>query len=230
MRNTIVALLIAMGFAAHAAAQCCGDCDGSGEVTINELIIAVNNALNGCGGATPTEGPPPTSTRRPTATPTPEGRCPFTFAAGAGGLCSFSGHFNRGCGAELSSVFASDGSTVVVTIATMLDDPPAVFFAAQVNSDTTASLNAWSSDNFQTSHPTAGNLQLTGGGSQLVIFPNDPPFMILGCNFVQYQGAFVGHTGGSSVSAAADGNADFDAARERLQAWLARRVPELARP
>jgi hypothetical protein len=30
------------------AGGCCGDCDGSGEVTINELIIAVNNALNGC--------------------------------------------------------------------------------------------------------------------------------------------------------------------------------------
>jgi hypothetical protein len=27
---------------------CCGDCDDSGEVTINELITAVNNALNGC--------------------------------------------------------------------------------------------------------------------------------------------------------------------------------------
>ena len=27
---------------------CCGDCDGTGEVTINELIIAVNNALDGC--------------------------------------------------------------------------------------------------------------------------------------------------------------------------------------
>lgn len=27
---------------------CCGDCDGSGEVTINELITAVNNALDGC--------------------------------------------------------------------------------------------------------------------------------------------------------------------------------------
>ncbi|MGH7785836.1 MAG: hypothetical protein ACRERC_03160 [Candidatus Binatia bacterium] len=27
---------------------CCGDCNGSGEVTINELIIAVGNSLNGC--------------------------------------------------------------------------------------------------------------------------------------------------------------------------------------
>ena len=27
---------------------CCGDCNGDGEVTIDELITAVNNALNGC--------------------------------------------------------------------------------------------------------------------------------------------------------------------------------------
>jgi len=43
-------------------------------VTINELIIAVNNALGGCNNPTPTEGPPPTKTRKPTATRTPNGR------------------------------------------------------------------------------------------------------------------------------------------------------------
>lgn len=30
------------------AGGCCGDCDGSGEITINELITAVNFALGGC--------------------------------------------------------------------------------------------------------------------------------------------------------------------------------------
>ena len=30
------------------AAGCCGDCNADGTVTINELIIAVNNALSGC--------------------------------------------------------------------------------------------------------------------------------------------------------------------------------------
>ena len=29
-------------------AQCCGDCNGDGQVTINELIGAVNNDLNSC--------------------------------------------------------------------------------------------------------------------------------------------------------------------------------------
>jgi len=31
-----------------AVAQCCGDCDDDGTVTVNELISAVNNALSGC--------------------------------------------------------------------------------------------------------------------------------------------------------------------------------------
>jgi hypothetical protein len=30
------------------AAQCCGDCNGDGHVTIDEILTAVNNALNGC--------------------------------------------------------------------------------------------------------------------------------------------------------------------------------------
>lgn len=33
---------------AVAPAGCCGDCDASGDVAINELIIAVNHALDGC--------------------------------------------------------------------------------------------------------------------------------------------------------------------------------------
>jgi len=34
--------------AAPAAAQCCGDCNGDGEVTVNELVAAVNRALGSC--------------------------------------------------------------------------------------------------------------------------------------------------------------------------------------
>jgi hypothetical protein len=31
-----------------AVAQCCGDCNGDGQVTVDELVTAVNRALNGC--------------------------------------------------------------------------------------------------------------------------------------------------------------------------------------
>jgi len=31
-----------------AGSHCCGDCDGNGSVTIDELLSAVNNALDSC--------------------------------------------------------------------------------------------------------------------------------------------------------------------------------------
>jgi hypothetical protein len=45
-----------------------GDPNRDGEVTVNEVVTAVNNALYGCGVTPPT--PPPTSTRTPTPTAT----------------------------------------------------------------------------------------------------------------------------------------------------------------
>lgn len=34
--------------AADVAAQCCGDCNGDGAVTVNEIVTAVNRALTNC--------------------------------------------------------------------------------------------------------------------------------------------------------------------------------------
>ena len=232
----VLTLVLTPWLAGRAAAQCCGDCNGDGAVTINELITAVNNALDGCGAATPTAPPAvtptasatpgrtSTPTKKPTTTPTPVPRCPFTFSDHGAALCGFLGPFNRGCGNDLNSVFSSDGTTLVVTIDTMLDNPPTVAFSATISDASNAQLSAWSSDNFQTMHPTAGTIQLTNDGQQLVIFPNDPPFMILGCNFVQYVGDFVS----AAHRAAAD--SDATAALERLRAWRDRAPPELARP
>src|SRR4249920_3030906 len=52
MKALIVLLWLVLG-AGAAGAQCCGDCSGDGNVTINDLITAVNNALNGCPAAEP---------------------------------------------------------------------------------------------------------------------------------------------------------------------------------
>ncbi len=196
----MLALLWTVG---DAAAQCCGDCAGDGEVTIDDLIKAVNNALNGCSVATPTTvGTPPTATRtptptrkptntrKPTATATPVGVCRSTFSTSGNNLCLFNGTYNRGCGSALNGTFSSNGTVIVVTVATNLVDPPTVSFRANVTSSTAASLTAWSSNNFQTSNPVAGAVNLNSGGAQLEVFPNTSPFMIQGCSFVQYLGAF----------------------------------------
>jgi hypothetical protein len=225
MSKLLVALALVCAIAGSAAAQCCGDCNGDGSVAINELITAVNNALSNCGAPTATQVPEHTPTPRPTATLTPSNRCPFTLDERGGGACRFRGRFNRGCGASLDSDLTSDGNTVLVTIDTMAPLSPVVQFAAQVTGETTASLTAWSSDGFQTIFLTAGDLQLTDNRGTLVIFPNDPPFMILGCNFVFYDGEYTGHTRARSAAAS-----DSAAALDRLRVWRARPIPDLAVP
>jgi hypothetical protein len=183
------------------AQPCCGDCGGDGEVTINDLIVAVNNALNGCTATTPTVSTPatptrtptrtrkPTNTRKPTPTITPVPRCAARFNNQVNNTCLFNGTFNRGCGDALNSTFASNGTFIVVTVATNLVIQPTVSFRATVTSATTATLTTWSTDNFQTAMTLTGSVTLNNNGEQLVIFPDSPPFNILGCPFVQYLGA-----------------------------------------
>lgn len=214
MRTLLVTVALVWAMAGAAAAQCCGDCAGDGSVTIDDLIRAVNNALNGCAtGPTPTVGTPatptrtptptrkPTNTRKPTATATPTGVCRSTFQTNGTNLCLFNGTYNRGCGSALNSTISSNGNVLVVTIATNLIDPPTVSFAANVIDATHAALTAWSSNNFQTSGPVAGSVRLNGGGAQLEVFPNTSPFMIQGCAFVQYLGDYVSARGALDTGA-----------------------------
>lgn len=219
MRMLLV-LLVSIALGGPAAAQCCGDCRGDGAVTIDDLIVAVNNSLEGCGLETPTVGQTSTPTRQPTATRTPANRCPFTFNSRGNSLCRFRGRFNNGCGAELNSTFSSDGTNLVIAIETGLANPLIVAFSARVTSATTANLVAWSSDGFQTSRVTAGTVELGTDATRLVIFPNDPPFQILSCNFVRYNGSYTG-TGRSAAAAGAETLA-------RIQALHAQPPPELA--
>lgn len=40
--------LIGVVYSPTGTAQCCGDCNGNGQVTVDEILTAVNSALNGC--------------------------------------------------------------------------------------------------------------------------------------------------------------------------------------
>lgn len=42
------ALVAVLGWAVDATAQCCGDCNGDGAVTVNEIVTAINHALTNC--------------------------------------------------------------------------------------------------------------------------------------------------------------------------------------
>ncbi len=228
MRLVLSAVMLVTAFAGGAAAQCCGDCRGDGRVTIDDLITSVNNALSNCGAPTPTAERTATPTRRPTATRTPADVCRSTFTSNSGGACVFRGRYNRGCGDELNATFASNGTTVIVTIDTMLSSPPRVRFSARVDTATAASLTGWSTNDFGTTNPTAGDLDLSDDGGQLVVFPNHPPFMIQGCNFTQYIGDYVGAAGLDAVPGAPDEREA--AAFERIRTRAAEPPPELEDP
>lgn len=202
LRTLTLATLLSATLAGAADAQCCGDCQGDGNVTINDLITAVNNALSNCGAPTPTPQSTATPSRRPTATRTPANVCRSTFVNNSGGACVFRGNFNRGCGNALNSTFQSNGTVVIVTIDTMLSNPRTVQFSAVVDTANNADLTGWSTDGFRTTNPVAGQLELENDGRQMVISPNDPPFQIQSCNFVQYIGTYVGRA--ASIAAAED--------------------------
>jgi hypothetical protein len=222
MRILWLATLLSVALAGHAAAQCCGDCAGDGEVTINDLIKAVGNALDGCMAVvTPTVGPSETPTKQPTPTRTPV-RCPRDFTS-ANNQCVFNGRYNQGCGSAVNAAFSVSGTTVVVTVATGVTNPALVRFAAQRSTGSLANLTGWSSNDFQTVNPVAGVVELQGGGTQLVIFPNDPPFMIQGCNFVQYVGEYVRPRAALELDEMSDA-----ASFANLEAWREQPIPELA--
>lgn len=229
-RIAMLGLVLLCAGAGPVAGQCCGDCAGDGSVTIDDLIRAVNNALGGCPQETPTVGPSPTrtrvptNTRKPTATRTPNDRCSSTFNTQGNNLCTFRGTYNRGCGSEVNSTFSSNGSILVVTIATGIADPPTVSFSANVTQGSRATLTGWSTNDFQTVNPTSGSVRLNDDRQQLEVFPNSPPFSIAGCQFVQYLGAYQRPR--SAADAASDQNTDD--ALARIAQREATPIPDLA--
>ncbi len=227
MRRLALVLLLIWMPATPAAAQCCGDCAGDGAVSIADLIVAVGNALEGCAEVTPTVGPSETPTRAPTPTRTPV-RCPRNFTDSSN-QCVFSGRYNLGCGTVVNAGFSVSGTTVVVAITTGLANPAVVRFAAQRATANRADLTGWSADNFQTVKPVAGQVELNGSGAELEVFPNDSPFMIQGCSFVQYLGAYLPPRA-ARADAAPDAAPDAALDLEALEAWQARPLPDLAAP
>jgi len=162
-------------FLAHAAgAQCVGDANGDGQVTVNEAVQVVNNLLNGCGGQQPT--------------------CPIDFSDNntqeGTPDCFYMGRWNETCGgADLQARWISDGDIVVVQFIGF--DPP-LFYGASVTNPTSGSLIGW----FRTQDASdltdsAGSMTLGESGRSLVIGPNAVPFQLETCDFVHYDGSLT---------------------------------------
>lgn len=207
----VVVLLVAHG----AGAQCLGDFNGDMRVEVNELIIAVNNALTDCQGSGPT----------PTPTPT-VGGCPIDFSSDntAQGTpdCYYTGRWNQSCGAgDLEARWISNGSIVVVDFQGFT---PGLFYGANVVSPTSAQLIGWytqpdASDGVRN---VPGDLTLSDGEGTLVVAPDTVPFQIDSCDFVRYQGTLSQVVQSGALRAKAPQQID-PSALEKLRAALAAR-------
>ncbi len=184
------------------AAGCIGDCAGDGIVTVDDLITGagiilgtvppsrcaafggaagidalvtgVNNALYGCVPS-----------------------CPFDLASNVpetAALCDYVGRWNMQCGdSSLGGTFFGDGVHLLVGLAT----DPIVFFGGTVVSPTQVSLEVWFTDpntdpNSQ-DIPISGEISLSADHDVLQVVPSgEPPFTLDMCDFVAYQGMYIG--------------------------------------
>jgi hypothetical protein len=173
----LAALLFAPGLA---GAQCCGDCDGNGQVSINELITAVNNALGQCNA-----GPTPTPTVLATD------HCPINFqddnTQPGTADCYYIGRWNQACGAaDLESLWRSDGGVVIVNL---LGFTPGLFIGADVTGANTATIIGWFTQPDASDLTTlAGSITLGTNGTTLAVDPSTSPFDIERCAFDHYRG------------------------------------------
>jgi len=171
-----------------ARAQCCGDCAGDGEVTIDDLIVAVNHALLGCAATTPTPGG-----ATPTPTGSPAGACPINFqddnTQPGTPDCYYRGAWNQTCGAaDLEILWRSDSDILIISL---LGFDSGLFLGAEASGPSSADVFCWytqddASDCDQ--HPISGTATLSSNGGTLTIVPQTPPFDIENCPFADYNG------------------------------------------
>ena len=192
IRAAIVSTLLVL-LAHHASAQCLGDFNGDGVVMINEIIIAVNNSLNGCQGVGPT--------------PTPVvGSCPIDFSDDNSQVgtpdCFYIGPWNSSCGAnDLPADWVSvlrdptnpnSIDIVIVQISGFAPPLTDVFYGAATTSPNSAELIGWyQQPDASDLHTAPGSLTLGPSGTTLELVPDTVPFQIDGCDFAHYDGSLA---------------------------------------
>lgn len=182
------------------AQQCALDPNRDGQTTINELVQAVGETLNGCPGSqrTPTRTP----TRRPgTPTPTQQttGRCPYDFNhdTGDGNFCSYVGTATSdSCTTESGLVagWVTTGSSVVGIW--VLSEDTNVALYGERTSGNAARITAWAVGN-----PNLGPRMPTSGSMSL----RDPNRFTFGfdsggrtCGIIQFAGNYFQLVGGGA--------------------------------
>jgi hypothetical protein len=191
MMRAVVATTVLL-LAQHASGQCLGDFNGDGMVTINEIIIAVNNSLNGCQDVGPTPTPTPMA-----------GVCPIDFSSDNSQQgtpdCFYMGSWNATCGAnDLQTRWISflhnptDPTSVDIVVVQLLGFNPPLYYGAGTTSPNTAELIGWyrmaDASDLQSA---PGSLTLGPSGATLELIPDAAPFQVDMCPFAHYNGALI---------------------------------------
>jgi hypothetical protein len=196
--------LATLATAATAWARCPGDFNLDEATTVDEIVAAVDAALNGC--------------------PAPAG-CPLRFdqPTAEDEACFFVGRYHPLCGfSDLEAIFVSDGEDVIVSFF----DPDVDFFA-EVIDEGIAELYAWHEFADPPQEPVAveGEVLLSDPPRDaLTVAPFEVPFTIDDCNFERYEGRFAEHVifaassaSGSAATTAARRTARGAASKARLR-------------
>ncbi len=190
---TTMSLLV---FASTAWAACPGDFNLDETTTVDEIVAAVDSALNGC--------------------PAPVG-CPIAFDEPTADdeSCFFVGRYNPLCGdSNLEAYFVSDGTDVIVSFF----DPDIDFFAEVVD-DGIANLFAWQeiTDPPQDPVDIEGEVLLSDPPREaLTVSPTEIPFAIDDCDFERFEGRFAEYVIFASVTARDGGAALAERAARRI--------------
>lgn len=167
-----IAALLVMAVTGRGEAQpfCPGDSNIDDATTVDEIVAAVNAALNGC--------------------PLPVG-CPLTFTEpGEFEDCIFVGRWHPLCGSsDLEAIFFIDDEDLIVS----LFDPDIDFYAEVIDPGI-AFLFAWQipSTPGEEPQPLDGEVLLSDPPRvALTVFPDEIPFTIGDCNFERYEGRFA---------------------------------------
>jgi hypothetical protein len=166
----LVTTLLTVATVATSWARCPGDFNLDETTTVDEIVAAVNAALNGC--------------------PAPVG-CPIGFDEPTEeDACFFVGRYHPLCGvSNLEATFLTDGEDVIVSFF----DPDIDFFA-EVIDEGIAEIYAWQDVADPPQEPVAleGEILLSDPPRDtLTVIPFDIPFAIDDCDFERYDGRFA---------------------------------------
>ncbi len=177
-----IATVLTVATANSGWARCPGDFNLDELTTVDEIVAAVDSALNGC--------------------PAPVG-CPLRFdqRAGEDDVCFFAGRHHPLCGiSNLEATFFSNGEDMIVSFFN-----PDIDFFAEVADDGIAVLYAWQEVGEPPQDPVEiqGEVLLSDPPREaLTVSPFESPFDIENCDFERYEGRFAEYLSLSSSSSA----------------------------